>query len=131
MRTKGLCLVSLLVCAVTVFSGCSSESKETGKAGVSAKAEYSWGALNATEAADIDKVYGASLKAVEELDLPIIQKGVDAMSGKIVARDVADKKIIITLTAAAGGTTNISIKVGTLGDEEKSKLIYEHIKNKM
>ena len=131
MRTKGLCLVSLLVCSVTVLLGCSSESKEAGKAGVSAKAEYSWGALNATEAADIDKVYGASLKAVEELDLPIIQKGVDAMSGKIVARDVADKKIIITLTAAAGGTTNISIKVGTLGDEEKSKLIYEHIKKKM
>jgi hypothetical protein len=128
MRTKGLCLVSLLVCAVTVLLGCSPESKKTGASG---KAEYSWGALNATEAADIDKVYGASLKAVEELELPIIQKGVDAMSGKIVARDVADKKIIITLTAAAGGTTNISIKVGTLGDEEKSKLIYEHIKKKM
>ena len=130
MKIRELCLVSLLVCALTVLSGCSQESKEAGKTGASAKAEYSWGALNATESAGIEKVYDASLK-VEELKLPIIQKGVDSMSGQIVARDVADKKIIITLAAAAGGTTKISIKVGTLGDESKSKLLYEQIKKKM
>jgi hypothetical protein len=128
MRTRELCLVSLLVCAVTVLPGCSSESKETGASG---KVEYSWGELNATESAGIEKVYDASLKAVEELKLPIIQKGVDSMSGKIIARDVEDKKIIITLTAATGGMTKMSIKVGTLGDEGKSKLIYEQIKKKM
>lgn len=128
MRTRELCLVSLLVCAVTVLLGCSSESKGTGASG---KVEYSWGELNATESAGIEKTYDASLKAVEELKLPIIQKGVDSMSGKIITRDVEDKKIIITLTAATGGMTKISIKVGTLGDEGKSKLIYEQIKKKM
>jgi hypothetical protein len=131
MRTRKLFLVPLLVCAVTVLLGCSSESKKTGKTGASGKVEYSWGVLNATESASIEKVYDASLKAVEELKLPIIQKGVDLMSGKIITRDVEDKKIIITLTAATGGMTKISIKVGTLGDEEKSKLIYEQIKKKM
>jgi hypothetical protein len=68
---------------------------------------------------------------VEELKLPIIQKGVDSMSGKIIARDVEDKKIIITLTSATGGMTKMSIRVGTLGNEGKSKLIYEQIKKKM
>ena len=131
MRTRELCLVSLLVCSMTVLLGCSAESEKTGKTGAPGKVEYSWGALNATESAGIEKVYDASLKAVEELKLPIIQKDVDSMSGKIIVRDVADKKIIITLSAATGGMTKISIRVGTLGDEGKSKLIYEQIKNKM
>lgn len=122
-------MVSLLVCAVVVLQGCSSES--AGPADTAGKTLYSWGELNATESAGIEKVYGASLKAVEELKLPIIQKGVDAMSGKIVTRDVEDKKIIITLTAVTDGMTKLSIKVGTLGDEGKSKLIYEQIKKKM
>jgi len=129
MKTRQMCLVSLLVCAAVILQGCSSESAEPG--GTAGKTQYSWGVLNVTESAGIEKVYDASLKAVEELKLPIIQKGVDSMSGKIVTRDVEDKKIIITLTAVTDGMTQLSIRVGTLGDEGKSKLIYEQIKKKM
>ena len=124
MRTSQTCVVLLLACAAMAFQGCSSDAETP-------KPAYSWGSFDAVESAGINKVYDASLKAAEELKLLVIQKDVDSMSGKITARDVADKKIIITLTATTDKMTKLSIRVGTLGDEGKSKLIYEQIKKKM
>jgi hypothetical protein len=68
---------------------------------------------------------------MDELKLAVLQKNSDSMSGQIVARDVADKKITISLTATTDGKTKLAIKVGFLGDEAKSRLIYELIKKKL
>ncbi|MHC4150263.1 MAG: DUF3568 family protein, partial [Planctomycetota bacterium] len=59
------------------------------------------------------------------------RKTKDAMSATIVARDSADKKITIKLSATPEKTTGISIRVGTFGDETKSRLIYDQIKKNL
>ena len=121
------CLVLLLIFAAAALQGCSGAAEESSIG----KASYGWGNLESVEDASIEKVHAATLKALEDLKLPAIQKDLDSMSGKIVARDVADKKIIVTLRATTDGNTKLSIRVGTFGDEAKSHLIYEQIKKKM
>ena len=127
MRSTRILLAVLLVSSALVLHGCAS-SEEAASAGM---ARYSMGTLRSVEPAGIDKVYGATVKAMEELKLPVLQKNADSMSGIIVARDVADKKITVLLTATTDGKTKLAVKVGLLGDEAKSRLIYEQIKKKL
>ena len=132
MRKRQVLAAIFLICSMMFFTGCSSSEKETKPAGTApGTSKYSMGQLDAMEAANINKVYDAALKAMIELKLPVIQKNVDSMSGKIVARDVADKKINVTLKATTDGMTKLTIKVGLLGDGPKSQLIYEEIKKKL
>jgi hypothetical protein len=124
-------LAVLLVCSAVALQGCaSSEGGAKPEVLAAGTAQYSLGTLKSVEPMSIDKVYDAALKAMDELKLPVIQKSVDSMSGQVVGRDVADKKITITLNATTDGKTKLAISVGTLGDEAKSRLIYEQIKKK-
>ena len=74
------------------------------------------------------QVYKAAVKAVEKLELNVVKKSKDALSATIVTRDAQDKKITIKLKATAEGTTKISIRIGLFGDESKSRIIYEKIR---
>ncbi|MBN2019829.1 MAG: DUF3568 family protein [Sedimentisphaerales bacterium] len=132
MRSRQVLLAIFLICSTIVIAGCASSDGGAKPKGIApGTAKYSMGTLESFEAKSIDKVYDAALKAMDELKLPVIQKGVDSMSGKIVGRDVADKKIVVTLSSTTDGMTKVSIKVGLLGDEAKSRLVYEQLKKKI
>ncbi len=132
MRSMRMLAAVLLVVSAVVLHGCaSSEGTAPPEETTAGMAQYKMGSLKSVEPTGIDKVYDATLKAMEELKLAVLQKSVDSMSGEIVARDVADKKITISLSATTDGMTKLSIKVGMLGDEPKSRLIYEQIKKMM
>ena len=117
-------MLALLGTAVFV-QGCVVAAVGAGAAGTVA---YIKGDLETVEAKDLDTVYRATEKAMDELELNITQKTKDAMSAKIIARDSQDKKIRIKLGATPEGTTKLSIRVGMFGSETKSRLIYEQIK---
>ena len=89
---------------------------------------YIKGDLQAVEAANLDEVYRATEKALDELEFSVTKRSKDALSAVIVARDAADKKITIKLSAAQEDATKISIRVGTFGNETKSRMIYDQIK---
>ena len=125
MRKQLVFLILLLVGAAVSVQGCVVAAVGVGAAGTVA---YIRGDLQTVESADIDAVYKAVLKAVDELELSITQKTKDAMTAKIVARDAQDKKITIKLGATVEGATKLSIRVGLFGNERKSRLIYEQIK---
>lgn len=88
---------------------------------------YASGNLSATLAADVDKSYDASLKAVDELQLPRSENVKDALGAKIVAKTSADKKVTISLTRVSDNLTQIVIEVGMVGDKEISRTIYAKI----
>ncbi len=116
----------LLLCGIAVFiQGCVAVAAAGLGVGTVA---YVKGDLEAVEAANLDEVYKATEKALDELELAVTKKSKDAMSAAIVARDAADKKITIKLSAAEEDATKISIRVGTFGNETKSRMIYEQIK---
>jgi len=88
------------------------------------------GELKSTESAPLDRVWTATLAAMEELKFPVTTQDKDALTAHLVARTAQDKKIHIRLKALSDNSTEIRIRVGTFGDEALSLLILEKIKKK-
>jgi hypothetical protein len=124
MQVKRILLIFLLIGIAISSQGCVVAAVGLGAAGTVA---YIRGDLEAVESEDLDTVYQAAVKALEELEIGIISKSKDALTATINARDAQDKKINITLKRTAEQTTKISIRIGTFGDETKSRLIYKQI----
>jgi hypothetical protein len=88
---------------------------------------YASGNLTTMLSADVQKSYDASLKAVDELQLPRSENVKDALGAKIVAKTSADKKVTITLARVSDTLTNLTIEVGMMGDKTTSNAIYAKI----
>ncbi|MCJ7692344.1 MAG: DUF3568 domain-containing protein [Sedimentisphaerales bacterium] len=126
---KGQVFLVLLLSGVAVLAqGCVVAAVGAGAAGTVA---YVRGDLETVETAGLETLYKASLVALDELELAVIQKAKDAMTAEIISRDVEDKKIRIKLNSTAEGMTKLSIRIGMFGDETKSRLIYEAIKKEL
>jgi hypothetical protein len=127
MQKREIALTVLCLMMTVVLQGCLVAAVGAGAGTVA----YMRGDLEAVEAKDIDAVYAATKKAVEQLELDVSSDTKDALSAEIVARDAQDKKITIKLKSTTEDTTQISIRVGTFGSETKSILIYEQIKKNL
>jgi hypothetical protein len=128
MRTNGVLLAVLLVSMIVSAGGCVAVAVGAGAAGTVA---YLAGDLEAVESRSLADVYEATLKALEQLELSTTKEAKDALSAVVIARDAQDKKITIRLRAPAEGSTKISIRVGVFGDEAKSRLIYQKIRDNL
>ena len=74
----------------------------------------------------LDAVYSATQQALADLRLNVTHCGCDSFSGRVTARDAADRKISIELEPKGIGT-KIGIRVGTFGDEAVSHSILRQI----
>ena len=127
MQKQEIVLTVSYLMMILLLQGCLAAAVGAGAGTVA----YMRGDLEAIEANDIDTVYAATKKAIEQLELNVSSDTKDALSAEIVARDAQDKKIIIKLKSTTEGTTEISIRVGTFGSETKSRLIHDQIKNNL
>lgn len=89
---------------------------------------YVEGDLEAEIEDDIDDVYEATLKALEDEGWDIEDKDLDDEDAKIVA-EKGDKTVTIRMKEEDDDETNISIRVGTFGDEEESEDILDAIED--
>jgi len=127
MCNKQVFLTLLIVSTAVWFQGCVVLAVGAGAGTVA----YIRGDLTAVESKDIEAVYKATKKAIDELELSVSKESKDAMSSTIVVRDAQDKKITIKLNATAEETTKLSIRVGWFGNETKSRLIYQKIRDNL
>ena len=128
MRNAQVVLTFLLAGMAVLLQGCLAVVVGAGAAGTVA---YVKGDLEAVEPKDIDTVYQATLKAMEQLKLSVSKKAMDAMSAVVIARDSDDRKVTIKLGATVEGATKLSIRVGIWGSETKSQFIYDQIKKNL
>jgi len=124
MQIKRIFLIVLLIGIAIFGQGCVAAAVGVGAAGTIA---YVRGDLEAVESHSLDEVYEAAIEALDELELNIISRSKDALTATINARDAQDKKVTIILKKTAEQTTKVSIRIGTFGDETKSRLIYQKI----
>jgi hypothetical protein len=89
---------------------------------------YVNGELKDTEGVAYDKVYGATLTAMNDLQYAVVGKEKDAVNAKITARTGSDKKVEVKLAKQSATVTEIRIRVGTFGDESLSRQILDKIK---
>jgi hypothetical protein len=128
MQKRQVILILLLVSTAALLQGCVAAVVGAGAAGTVA---YVRGDLESVEPKNINTVYQATLKAMEQLELNVSNKTKDSLSAEIVARDSQDKKVTVKLGATAEGATKLSIRIGIFGSETKSRLIYEQIKKNL
>ena len=124
MQRKKIFLTGLIIGAAVFVQGCVVAAVGSGTGTV----VYIMRDLKAIEPKGIDEVYLATQKAIEALELNITEKVKDAMSAGIIIHDAQGKKITIKLNAMSQDTTKISIRVGVVGSETKSRLIYQKIR---
>ncbi len=75
----------------------------------------------------LTQVHTATLGALKELELPIIEDKKDQMSAKIESRFADGKTVWIDIDAITNTSCKITIRVGTFGDEARSRKILDKI----
>jgi len=100
-------------------------------AGAAGTVAYMKGDLEATEPADIDTVYAAAKKTLDELAVTLVQDSKDSLTANIVARDAMNTKITIRLNSVTQQATKLSIRVGVFGNEAASRRIYNGIRDSL
>jgi len=130
MRLHVICLLLVLTGLMISSSGCLVVAAGAGAAGTMA---YMRGDLEAEEAYKLDTVYAASREAMKQLQLSVLEGKTeqDALSATIVARDASDKRVTIKLKAQGEQMTKLSIRIGTFGDQTKSHMIYNRIRDNL
>lgn len=127
---RSLFLPSMLV-ATLFLQGCWLFLVGAGAAAGAGAVAYVEGELRSTEPVLIDEAYEASQQALRDLELPINESKVDALSGEVTSRTVDDKPIRITLKRTENNNTQIGIRVGAFGEEVKSRQILEAIRRNL
>jgi hypothetical protein len=96
-------------------------------------AVYSGGKLYAVANQNLNSVYDATVKALEQLEVEVIETAKDVFYAKVVGKIADGKTIIIRMEPGEGDITNISIKASKFlsGNEERTRTIYEKIKQNL
>lgn len=125
MAVKRIILGCLLgVLAVAVW-GCAPTIVGT-DAGV-----YSNMKLYAVHSQSMDAVYEATLKALDDLEIEVTDKAKDIFAAKVIAKAADEKLITIRIAPTDTELVKLTIKVGSFGDEERARIIYGRISQKL
>ena len=85
------------------------------------------GALQEDLKKPLDRVYNATKTALKEMELPIQVDKKDNLTAKVESEFVDGKHVRIDLNYISKNSSKISIRVGTLGDEIRSREISQTI----
>jgi len=121
--------VLAVVMAVAQFSGCA--AVVVGGAAGAGGAMYFTGKLEDTINRPVTKVYDASLRALKQMGLPVLEHEHDSMTAKIKSLFADDKKVWIDIESVTVDTSRITVRVGLIGDEAKSRRILESIRKNL
>ncbi len=125
----------IIIVMITIFPlmqiGCVVAAVGVGAAAGAGTIAYIKGELKALEDANIDRVWRATEGAVNELNFIVTNKVKDAVSAKLDALTADNKSIHITLKRKTDSLTEITIRIGTFGNEELSRLILEKIQKRL
>ena len=117
--------VALLAVLLLPFvGGCTTTTPGPGGKGVVA---YGRGELSTDVTHDLDAVFAASQRALNELEIIKIDDKKTQVDAQILSRTATDKKIVINLNRVTDTLTKVYIKVGVVGDETLSRLILDKI----
>lgn len=99
-----------------------------GAAGGAAGAVYVMGKLQDELNHPVSTVHAAALAGIKDLDLPVLQDKEDKLSAKLESEFADGKHVWIDLDTVADSRTRITIRVGVVGDEGRSRKLLNAIK---
>jgi len=94
-------------------------------------AVYSRGNLYAVSDRDLNTVYQATLKAMQQLEVEVTEKNKDVFYAKIVGKVADGRTVTIRMEPGADNATDLRIKASTFGNEDRSRVIYDKIQQNL
>ena len=132
MKRQKLILLLLIAASPLILTGCLAAAAVGGAAVAGAgTVAYIKGELKATEEATMEQAWRATEGAVDELQFLVINKIHDAVSGELEAKTADNKTVKISLKRVGNNLTEITIRVGTFGDETLSRYILSKIEARL
>lgn len=94
---------------------------------------YAWvkGELSHEVVVPAEKLHRAASRAMRDLKLAVYEDKGDRLSAKINAKFVDGTDVSISIEAKTELSSTINIRVGLLGDKEKSEMIFSMIKKRL
>ena len=116
-----LCAALALLC-----SGCLSLA--VGAAGGAAGAVYVMGKLKVEVNHEVSVVHNATVAALAELELKLLEDKVDKLSAHVESEFADGEHVWIDLESLSDSRTSMTIRVGVIGNEVRARKIYDAIK---
>jgi len=120
--------LAALVLFVPLLSGCLAAIGAGAALGVGA-IEYANGKLESMQDISLARGWTATQLAMGDLQYTIVSERKDALEAELVAREASDKKVSVHLKKMNDKTVKFTLRVGTFGDETKSRQILEKIQS--
>ena len=122
MSIRGFSKVVVIASLMLIVCSCSRPNIVGTDAAV-----YTRGALYAVSGKDLNSVYAATVKALEQLEIDVTEKEKDVFYAKIIGKIADGMHVTVRLQPGADKVTELSIKASTLGNEDRSRVIYKKI----
>ena len=81
--------------------------------------------------ADVKSVHKATIEAFNSLDILVMDDDLINTGGSVYGMDMDDRKVSVDIDALTENASKIGIRVGTLGDEDRSLAILNVIQKKL
>jgi len=98
-----------------------------GAAAAAGTMAYVEGKLDTTYAASLNRTWDATMAALKESQLRIVEQQKDIAYATIKARRADNAPVTVSLDQAGPNTTSVKIRVGTFSDDEASRVINRRI----
>jgi hypothetical protein len=123
MFAKRVLPLYLILVLSVVFAGCAPTIVGTNMC------VYTGTKLYSVSDKDVGAVYNATVQAMEKLQLDITRRAKDVFSAKVVAQSADGKTIVVEIKPIDNNKAEYTIKVGPLGNEARSQVIYTEIRD--
>lgn len=123
-RRGGRLLIGLILACLC--SGC--VALAVGAAGGVAGAVYVMGKLQEELPYPIATVHDAALQGLRDLDLPVLEDKTDKLAAHVESKLADGTHVWIDLDSVGDSRTKLTIRIGVVGDESRSRKILDAIK---
>ena len=89
------------------------------------------GILERTFMATIARAHQASILAIKDLKLPVIEERVNEVNGRVESCTARDEPIVITLEDLGGTHTRIKVRFGLAGDRDRAAALMNLIETRL
>jgi len=117
-----------ILLAIPIFSGCIVVAAAV-LAGVVVAGTYTY--INGEGVQDyevtVQQAYDGAIKMCEENKLVVTEKGIDNWNGRITAKRADNTDVKIRMDRLADKKTRVGIRIGTIGDETKTKDLHNSL----
>ena len=120
--------IALSACVI-VMSGCAAALVAGGIGAGVGTAVYVTGSLKEHVEHPPEEVRVATVKGFEDLGMPIIRNVGDSLTGEVKSEFSDEKSVKVDLESVGENMTEVTIRVGTFGDEVRSRRVMYAIKN--